>query len=69
MEPFFVNVITATAYCKQPTDGISRLDGEHEEGTRDKICMILMMVRYHSVEHLVLTAFGCGAFGNPPPAT
>lgn len=65
-EPFFVNVITAAAYHTPPTDAEGRLHGGHEKGMRDKIVMILRMACQYDIEHLVLSAFGCGAYGNPP---
>ena len=69
---FTVDVITVAAYnqpdCKADPKmpGGLRLDKEYENGTMRKISMILRMAKYHGVQHLVLCAFGCGAFRNPP---
>ena len=53
-------VVTAAA-IRRPT--VTR---EYLELLRDKITMMLETFEYHEMDHLVLGAWGCGAFRNPP---
>ena len=67
-QPLYVDVITAAAYRLGKDD--FREDGrmilEKEIDTRKKITAIMQMAAINKTEHLVLSAFGCGAFNNPP---
>jgi len=64
---FQVCVITAAAYCRPMIDHRTRqMYPQETEGTRRKIVSILRVAAVQGVEVLVLGAFGCGAFANPP---
>ena len=47
-------------------DGLPRLVPEAAESTRRRIRTILRIARENGQRALVLSAFGCGAFRNPP---
>ncbi len=49
-----------------PADGVPRLTPAMEAATRRKIRTILRIARANGQRALVLSAFGCGAFRNPP---
>ena len=70
VKPFYVDVITVAA-CRKPkltktTSGEDRLDRKRETITFLKIRTMLRMAAASGADTLVLSAFGCGAFGNPP---
>eukprot|EP00747_Dinoflagellata_sp_TGD_P022521 gnl/TRDRNA2_/TRDRNA2_129164_c0_seq2.p1 gnl/TRDRNA2_/TRDRNA2_129164_c0~~gnl/TRDRNA2_/TRDRNA2_129164_c0_seq2.p1 ORF type:complete len:365 (-),score=55.06 gnl/TRDRNA2_/TRDRNA2_129164_c0_seq2:181-1275(-) len=60
-----VSVITVAAY-RQPRCEKGWLCDAKERGTYRKMLMMLRMAKHHRVSNLVLSAFGCGAFLNPP---
>ena len=70
VHPWPVSVLTVAAYhgprCTQRPDGRRALDPPFEYGTRRKIRAMLAAAKYNRVQNLVLCAFGCGAFRNPP---
>jgi uncharacterized protein (TIGR02452 family) len=66
-EPVRIATISCAAYAQPATRG-SRLAEAEEEGTRRKIEAIFSVAAAHGHDSLVLSAFGCGAFGNPPLA-
>ncbi len=47
-------------------DGEYRLSRSMQESTKEKIRTILRIAGLHNHDSLVLSAFGCGAFRNPP---
>ena len=69
-QPWPVSVITCAAYrgpsCVRRPNGQSALAPPSEHGTRRKIRAMLAAARCNGVRRLVLCAFGCGAFRNPP---
>lgn len=68
--PWSVSVLSVAAY-REPgvrwhSDGTWKLEEWYEEGTRRKIMSMLCKAKSENVNRLVLSAFGCGAFKNPP---
>ena len=63
--PFFVSVLTAAAYERPRLEG-GQLGDEFAAGTAKKITHFLRAAKLNGADCLVLSAFGCGAFGNPP---
>lgn len=65
--PVRVATISCAAYVKPATRG-ARLARAQEEGTRRKIDSVFAAALANGHDSLVLSALGCGAFGNPPTA-
>ena len=69
-KPWRCNFVAVPAVNRPETvigpDGRSRLAPEMEAATRRKIRAILRIARENGQRALVLSAFGCGAFRNPP---
>lgn len=51
---------------KGPRDGRVWMTAPHAEATRRKLRALLRIAAHHGSAELVLSAFGCGAFRNPP---
>lgn len=67
--PYRVNVLTVPAINRpdlEERDGLLWLTEAMADGTRRKIRAILHIAAHHDQLDLVLSAFGCGAFKNPP---
>lgn len=67
--PYAVNLITVPAINRPDTetrDGELLIANHMVEATREKIRAILRIGFFHGHDSLVLSAFGCGAFANPP---
>ena len=67
--PQRMSFIACAAYRKPPcgpSPGFRYLNNDHEEGMFRKICGILATALHHGHDSIVLSAFGCGAFCNPP---
>lgn len=67
--PYPVHVVTVPAInapAVRRVQGRVRLTDAMADATRVKIRAILRIAAHHDVEALVLSAFGCGAFLNPP---
>lgn len=67
--PYPVDLITVPAINRPETDtrgGELLIAGHMVEATREKIRAILRIGFAHGHDSLVLSAFGCGAFANPP---
>ena len=60
-----VCAVAMAAYRDPKLDG-KYLAGEYAVGTRKKIENIFAIAHHHKHDSLVLSAFGCGAFRNPP---
>jgi len=60
-----VSVLTVAAYAHPPVSK-GRLKSDMEKKTFDKITAMLRQAQCSGVTSLVLSAFGCGAFENPP---
>lgn len=65
-----MNFITVAAYLKPKTycdgNGVLRFTDEMAEKTEKKIRLILNMALLKGMKAVVLSAFGCGAYSNPP---
>ncbi len=67
--PYLVSFVTVPAISNPPTeerDGRLWLTPDIAEATQTKIRAILRIAAHHAHVDLVLGAFGCGAFRNPP---
>jgi uncharacterized protein (TIGR02452 family) len=67
--PFEIAVVTVPAIdhpAVEERDGTERLAAAEAALTAHKIAAILRIAAHHGHTELVLSAFGCGAFGNPP---
>ncbi|CAF1391284.1 unnamed protein product [Adineta steineri] len=66
-QPMFnVCAIAIAAYRNPKLDHKNLLTSRYMIGTRKKIETIFAIARHHKHDCLVLSAFGCGAFRNPP---
>jgi uncharacterized protein (TIGR02452 family) len=68
-EPYRAAFLTVPAIANPETttvDGVTGLTERMAEATRPKIRAILRIAANHGHADLVLSAFGCGAFRNPP---
>ncbi|CAF1274206.1 unnamed protein product [Adineta steineri] len=66
-QPMFnVCAIAIAAYRNPKLDHKSFLTSKYMIGTRKKIETIFAIAKHHKHDCLVLSAFGCGAFRNPP---
>jgi uncharacterized protein (TIGR02452 family) len=64
-EPFRISVVSVAALNHPELDG-DRIANVFIEPTKEKIRTILRIAAKYEHESLVLSAFGCGAFCNPP---
>jgi len=64
-QPFEVDLLTVAAF-KNPSLSGGRLQDKEVQGSKEKIRTILEMAYQKGDETLVLSAFGCGAYRNPP---
>lgn len=64
-EPFMVDIITIAA-LKNPAMKDGKMDKWSRDVTKNKIKMMLNLGIYWENDAIVLGAFGCGAFANPP---
>ena len=61
-----INVLTMAA-IRRPALTKTNTYREHDKALMyDKVCMVLQTAYYHGIDTLVLGAWGCGAFQNPP---
>lgn len=65
-EPFYVDIITLPAIKKPPLDDNGKIKPWAEAVLKDKIRQILDIALENGNDSLVLSAFGCGAYGTPP---
>ena len=65
-KPFNIDVITIAALKNPPLDSKGHLNDWSKNITREKIKTMLNLALYWGNDSIVLGAFGCGAFANPP---
>jgi uncharacterized protein (TIGR02452 family) len=68
-EPFVLPIVSVPALSRpelEVSNGRYRIAGNVVETTKEKIRVILRIAGKHKHDSLVLGAFGCGAFANPP---
>ncbi len=63
---FKVGVLVAAAYCCPPLTADNRLPDVYARSMKEKMKLLLAAAYVHGYTTLVLGAWGCGAFGNPP---
>ncbi|MGD9590913.1 MAG: TIGR02452 family protein [Candidatus Berkiella sp.] len=63
---FEISVISSAAYDLNDKNQSNRSNQRYLDGMTHKIVMQLETALQHGHKHLVLSAFGCGAFGNNP---
>ncbi|MDE6554107.1 MAG: TIGR02452 family protein [Muribaculaceae bacterium] len=64
--PEYVSVITVAAMNRPEIDSMGKISGHLIEGVKNKIRTIFRIALRHCHDSLVLGAWGCGAFCNPP---
>ncbi len=65
-EPFAVDVVTVPAINRPTLVAPEEICPEHAEATKGKMRAILRACFHGGNDAIVLGAFGCGAFQNPP---
>lgn len=65
-EPFMIDVITIAALSHPELTKDGHLNGRAKDITREKVRTMLNLALYWDNDSIVLGAFGCGAFANPP---
>ncbi len=65
-EPFSVDVITSAAYNCRPGGNKPNTAADYRAGTKKKIQAMFRAASLNGNDSLVLSAFGCGVFGNDP---
>ena len=69
-EPYRISVVSVAAVShpdlEYGRDGECLIAPRHAEQTKNRIRTILRIAASHGHDSLVLSAFGCGAFANPP---
>lgn len=65
-EPFKTNFVAVAAIRNPDLTSSGHLTAEMKKGVRNKIQTILDIAVLHGHKTLILSAFGCGAFHNPP---
>ena len=65
-QPFYVSVISVSAVYRPALTSSGNYDDSDHFDMHNKIISILRVARHYRIRHLVLSAFGCGAYRNPP---
>lgn len=65
-EPFKVNFVAVAALNRPPLTASGELTAEMKTATENKIKTIFNIAILNGQKILILSAFGCGAFKNPP---
>ncbi len=64
-KPILSNCLLCAAYSNPTTTKDNKLDQKFREGTRKKIETMLNILLENGETHIILGAWGCGAFANP----
>ena len=67
-EPFMIDVVTVPAIKNPALDSSGNFTELVLDATKKKICQILDLALLGENNAIVLSAFGCGAYKNPPKA-
>lgn len=65
-KPFYVNVISSAALRRPEHTKDGRYKSKDYQDMKARATAFLSVCVRHNQRHLVLSAWGCGAFGNPP---
>ncbi len=65
-EPFSIDLLTVAAFKNPSLSSTGKLKQKELDGTKDKIRTMLQMAYDNGDQVVILSAFGCGAYHNPP---